>query len=48
MSDKETVRRVLDAVKASGRSALTAPEAKLVCDAYKIPVPQEGIATTAD
>jgi acyl-CoA synthetase (NDP forming) len=39
---------VLDAVKASGRSALTAPEAKLVCDAYKIPVPQEGIATTAD
>jgi acyl-CoA synthetase (NDP forming) len=47
MSDKDTVRRVLDAVKASGRSALTAPEAKLVCDAYKIPVPQEGIATTA-
>ncbi len=28
MSEKETVRRVLDAVKASGRSALTAPEAK--------------------
>jgi acyl-CoA synthetase (NDP forming) len=48
MSDKETVRRVLDAVKASGRSALTAPEAKLVCDAYKIPVPQEGIATSAE
>jgi acyl-CoA synthetase (NDP forming) len=47
MSEKETVRRVLDAVKASGRSALTAPEAKLVCDAYKIPVPQEGMAKTA-
>ena len=47
MSDKDTVRRVLDAVKASGRSSLTAPEAKLVCDAYRIPVPQEGIATSA-
>ncbi|WP_088347568.1 MULTISPECIES: acetate--CoA ligase family protein [Rhodomicrobium] len=47
MSDKKTVRRVLDAVKASGRTALTAPEAKQVCDAYDIPVPQEGIATTA-
>ncbi len=47
MSDKAAVRRVLDAVKASGRSALTAPEAKLVCDAYRIPVPQEGIAKTA-
>jgi acyl-CoA synthetase (NDP forming) len=48
MSDKTAVRNVLDAVKASGRTALTAPEAKLVCDAYQIPVPQEGIAKTAD
>jgi acyl-CoA synthetase (NDP forming) len=47
MSDNAAVRRVLDAVKASGRSALTAPEAKLVCDAYGIPVPQEGIAKSA-
>jgi acyl-CoA synthetase (NDP forming) len=48
MSDKTAVRRVLDAVKASGRDALTAPEAKLVCDAYGIPVPKEGLARSAD
>ncbi len=48
MSDQSAVRRVLDTVKASGRTALTAPEAKLVCDAYQIPVPQEGLAKTAD
>jgi acyl-CoA synthetase (NDP forming) len=48
MSDKTAVRKVLDAVKASGRTALTAPEAKLVCDAYQIPVPGEGLAKTAD
>jgi acyl-CoA synthetase (NDP forming) len=48
MSDKTAVRRVLDAVKASGRDALTAPEAKLVCDAYGIPVPKEGLAKSAD
>ncbi|MFW6023985.1 MAG: acetate--CoA ligase family protein [Dichotomicrobium sp.] len=48
MSDKSAVRNVLDQVKASGRTALTAPEAKLVCDAYRIPVPREGLARTAD
>ena len=48
MSDKAAVRSVLDAVKASGRTALTAPEAKLVCDAYQIPVPKEGLAKSAD
>jgi acyl-CoA synthetase (NDP forming) len=48
MSDKTAVRRVLDSVKASGRDALTAPEAKLVCDAYGIPVPKEGLAKSAD
>lgn len=48
MSDKAAVRSVLDAVRASGRTALTAPEAKLVCDAYQIPVPKEGLAKSAD
>ncbi|MBT9289610.1 acetate--CoA ligase family protein [Hyphomicrobiaceae bacterium 22] len=43
-----TVRAVLDQVKASGRTALTAPEGKVVCDAYGIAVPQEGVATSAD
>jgi acetyl coenzyme A synthetase (ADP forming)-like protein len=42
------VRRILDTVKAEGRSALTAPEGKIVCDAFGIPVPQEGLAATAD
>ena len=38
--DKAKVRQLLDAVKASGRDSLTAPEGKLVCDAYGIAVPQ--------
>src|SRR5262252_4479810 len=44
---KSEVRRVLDIVKAEGRTSLTAPEGKLVCDAYGIPVPKEGIAKSA-
>ncbi len=45
--DKAKVRKILDAVKAAGRDSLTAPEGKLVCDAYGIAVPQEGVATSA-
>jgi len=44
----DVVRRILDKAKAEGRSALTAPEAKELCDLYGIPVPQEGVAKTAD
>jgi acetyl coenzyme A synthetase (ADP forming)-like protein len=46
-ADKNAVRKVLDAVKASGRTSLTAPEGKLVCDAYGIPTPKEGVAKSA-
>jgi acyl-CoA synthetase (NDP forming) len=46
MANKKEVRRILDQVKAEGRTALTAPEGKAVCDAYAIPVPKEGVATT--
>src|SRR3954471_23965978 len=46
-NSKEAVRKVLDAVKAENRTSLTAPEGKLVCDAYGIPVPQEGVAKSA-
>jgi acetyl coenzyme A synthetase (ADP forming)-like protein len=46
--DKSTVRAVLDEVRAAGRDALTAPEGKRVCDAYGIPTPSEGLATTPD
>ena len=46
--NKNAVRQVLDKAKAEGRTSLTAPEGKLVCDAYGIPVPKEGVATSAD
>src|SRR6516225_10430026 len=44
---KDAVRKVLDQVKADKRTSLTAPEGKLVCDAYGIPVPKEGVAKSA-
>jgi acetyl coenzyme A synthetase (ADP forming)-like protein len=46
--DQAAVRAVLDRVKADKRSALSAPEAKEVADAYGLPVPQEGLSTSAD
>ena len=46
-TDRGQVRTVLNAVKAEGRSSLTAPEGKQVCDAYGISVPQEGLASSA-
>jgi acetyl coenzyme A synthetase (ADP forming)-like protein len=48
MVDRNAVREVLDQVRAEGRDMLTAPEGKRVCDAYGIPTPREGLATTAD
>jgi acyl-CoA synthetase (NDP forming) len=45
--DKSTVRRLLDEARASGRSSLTAPEARGVCEAYGIAIPQEGLARSA-
>src|SRR2546425_7923709 len=46
-NNKTEVRRILDKVRAEGRTSLTAPEGKLVCDAYGIPVPKEGVARSA-
>src|ERR1700733_1492043 len=46
-NSKDAVRKVLDAVKADKRTSLTAPEGKLVCDAYAIAVPKEGVAKSA-
>ena len=46
-NSKDAVRKVLDVVKADKRTSLTAPEGKLVCDAYGIPVPKEGVAKSA-
>ncbi len=44
---KAAVREVLAKVKADGRKALTAPEGRVVCEAYGIPTPKEGLATSA-
>src|ERR1700691_3661758 len=46
-NDKAAVRKVLAEAKRAGRTALTAPEGKLLCDAYGIPVPKEGVAKSA-
>ncbi len=46
-NNKTAVRQILDKVKTEGRTSLTAPEGKLVCDAYGIAVPKEGVATSA-
>jgi acetyl coenzyme A synthetase (ADP forming)-like protein len=46
-TDRTAVRRVLDTVKAEGRTSLTAPEGRIVCDAYGIAVPKESVATSA-
>lgn len=45
--NKDAVRKILATVKEEGRNALTAPEGKLVCDAYGIAVPGEGVAKSA-
>jgi acetyl coenzyme A synthetase (ADP forming)-like protein len=47
-ADKTAVRKILDQAGAAGRSALTAPEARGVCEAYGITIPKEGVAKTAD
>jgi acyl-CoA synthetase (NDP forming) len=46
VSERSRVRRVLDEVKAAGRSALSAAEARRLCEAYAIPVPAESIAAS--
>ncbi|WSW80580.1 acetate--CoA ligase family protein [Streptomyces sp. NBC_00996] len=42
------VRALLDDVRAEGRTALTAPEGKVIADAYGIAVPGEELARDAD
>src|ERR1700723_2564076 len=46
--DKNAVRKILDQAKAAKREALTAPEARGVCEAYGITIPKEGLAKTAE
>ncbi|MEP9378698.1 acetate--CoA ligase family protein [Aquabacter sp. CN5-332] len=44
---RTAIRAILDKVKAEGRTALTAPEGKVISDVYGIPVPGEGLAKSA-
>src|SRR5437899_8469911 len=45
--DKAAIEAVLAKVKADGRASLTAPEAKIVCDACAIAVPREALGASA-
>ena len=46
--DTQTVREIIDKVRAEDRDSLTAPEGRLVCEAYGITTPGEGLAGSAD
>ncbi|MFJ9555878.1 acetate--CoA ligase family protein [Nocardiopsis sp. NPDC101807] len=46
--DRSAVREVLDRARAEGRTALTAPEGRVLADAYGIPIPGEGLARSAE
>ncbi|MGW4128975.1 acetate--CoA ligase family protein [Amycolatopsis japonica] len=48
MADNEIVEKILEKVAAEGRTSLTAPEGRQVCEAYGIPTPAERLATTAE
>ena len=45
--DQAVVKTILDGARAAGRASLTSTESKEVCDAYGIPVPKEGLATSS-
>ncbi|MDP6026174.1 MAG: acetate--CoA ligase family protein [Pseudomonadales bacterium] len=46
--DQQAVRTILEAVKSEGRSSLSSDEARELCQAYDIPTPGQGLATSAD
>ncbi|MFD2472170.1 acetate--CoA ligase family protein [Amycolatopsis silviterrae] len=46
-TSRAAVEEILARAAAEGRSALTAPEGRAVCEAYGIPTPQERLATSA-
>jgi len=45
--DKRALRTLIGDLRNSGRTALSAPEAQLICDAYGIPTPKQGLAKNA-
>jgi acetyl coenzyme A synthetase (ADP forming)-like protein len=48
VADRAAVERILEHAAAEGRSSLTAPEGRAVCEAYGIPTPAERLAKTAE
>ncbi len=48
MTEQQSVRNIVETAMREGRAALTAAEAKQVCDAYGIPMPAQGIAQSRD
>jgi acetyl coenzyme A synthetase (ADP forming)-like protein len=48
MHDKNAVRRILNDARTAKREALTAPEARGICEAYGITIPKEGVAKSAE
>jgi acetyl coenzyme A synthetase (ADP forming)-like protein len=48
MSEQSTVLRILEQARTAGRTSLTAPEAREVCEAYGITVPKEALAKSAE
>src|SRR3954469_15751720 len=47
-AENRAVRRIIDQAKVAGREALTAPEARGICEAYGINIPREAVATTGE
>ncbi|PKV97452.1 acetyl coenzyme A synthetase (ADP forming)-like protein [Amycolatopsis echigonensis] len=47
-TDRAAVEEILARAAEEGRSALTAPEGRAVCEAYGIPTPQERLASSAE
>ena len=45
--DRASVRTLLDGVKAAGGATLDPAQARRLCEAYGIPVPKEGLASSA-
>ena len=45
--NKKALRALIDNARASGRTALSAPEAQVFCEEYGIPTPKQGFAKTA-
>jgi acetyl coenzyme A synthetase (ADP forming)-like protein len=42
------IRQILDSARGAGRTMLSPGEARTICEAYGIPLPGDGIATSAD